>query len=203
MNIKHSKPCSTIKPAVDDKYIIELAETYELASIGNSEASPSKLYRVKGFNSLVFDENGLSKLKKYEPTPVIDVESIRTEAVNKLYRAFSVAAGMNSQQLKECFFDGEGDDNITLSDVLATVSPETFIECIESRIVPGDEVSVLSTALFGTVLSVDTGNDSIAVLFPDNIVRTYCAAELTKTGNHVNISITTATDTPEQTVTIY
>ena len=28
------------------------------------------LYRVKGFNSLVFDDNGLNRLEKYEPTHV-------------------------------------------------------------------------------------------------------------------------------------
>jgi len=44
-----------------DKYIIELEDT----TFTNDR---TKLYRVKGFNSLVFDETGLSKLKKYAST---------------------------------------------------------------------------------------------------------------------------------------
>lgn len=43
-----------------EKYIIEIGD--EL----NSRYGDSALYRAKGFNSLVFDEHGLSKLKKLD-----------------------------------------------------------------------------------------------------------------------------------------
>ena len=44
---------------VGDKFIIEIGEVFT-----------ENLYRVKGFNSLVFDDNVLNKLEKYEPTHV-------------------------------------------------------------------------------------------------------------------------------------
>lgn len=46
---------------VGDKFEIKIAEVYESNAI--------RLYRIKGFNSLVFDENGLDKLKKIEEPP--------------------------------------------------------------------------------------------------------------------------------------
>lgn len=54
-----------------DKFIIEIGEVFKTTgtymAYGCEEES---LYRVKGFNSLVFDDNGLNKLEKYEPTHV-------------------------------------------------------------------------------------------------------------------------------------
>ena len=55
------------KYKVGDKFIIEIAEVYEnvLSSVDVFEAATSEpLYRIKGFNSLVFDKNGLDKLEK-------------------------------------------------------------------------------------------------------------------------------------------
>ena len=55
------------KYKVGDKFIIEIAEVYEnvLSDVDVFEAATSEpLYRIKGFNSLVFDKNGLNKLEK-------------------------------------------------------------------------------------------------------------------------------------------
>lgn len=55
------------KYKVGDKFIIEIAEVYEnvLNDIDVFDAATSEpLYRIKGFNSLVFDKNGLDKLEK-------------------------------------------------------------------------------------------------------------------------------------------
>lgn len=45
------------KYKVGDKFIIEIAEVYE-------GATSEPLYRIKGFNSLVFDKDGLDKLEE-------------------------------------------------------------------------------------------------------------------------------------------
>jgi hypothetical protein len=60
---------------VGDKFIIEIGEvftakgTYTAYGCEENEYEEN-LYRVKGFNSLVFDDEGLSKLEKYDPTHV-------------------------------------------------------------------------------------------------------------------------------------
>ena len=59
------------KYKVGDKFIIEIAEVYEnvLSGIDAFEVATSEpLYRIKGFNSLVFDKNGLDKIEKIKPT---------------------------------------------------------------------------------------------------------------------------------------
>ena len=55
------------KYKVGDKFIIEIAEVYEnvLSGVDVFEAATSEpLYRIKGFNSLVFDKNGLDRLEE-------------------------------------------------------------------------------------------------------------------------------------------
>lgn len=55
------------KYKVGDKFIIEIAEVYEnvLSGVDVFESATSEpLYRIKGFNSLVFDKNGLDKLEE-------------------------------------------------------------------------------------------------------------------------------------------
>ena len=49
----------------DMKYIIEIEDIY-VNNSNNSPDAPKHLYRVKGFNSLVFDEDALSKLESLQ-----------------------------------------------------------------------------------------------------------------------------------------
>lgn len=54
---------------VGDKFLIEIGEVYETlengASVNDEQiGKPTFLYRIKGFNSLVFDEDGLSRLQQ-------------------------------------------------------------------------------------------------------------------------------------------
>lgn len=53
---------------VGDKFVIEIGEEYSFTTYLKTEEqkkSPKDLYRIKGFNSLVFDENGLDRLTSY------------------------------------------------------------------------------------------------------------------------------------------
>jgi hypothetical protein len=49
---------------MNSKYEIELEEMYVRDGAESTQNGPERLYRVKGFNSLVFDDEGLKKLKK-------------------------------------------------------------------------------------------------------------------------------------------
>ena len=50
-------------PEIGSKYVIEIEEVYVTSS---TDGNPQRLYRMKGFNSLVFDEEGLKKLIPFE-----------------------------------------------------------------------------------------------------------------------------------------
>ena len=64
-----------MKYKVGDKFLIEIEEVYET---GLPFSSPDELFKVKGFNSLVFDKNGLDKLEK------IDDNHVRAETVSEI-----------------------------------------------------------------------------------------------------------------------
>ena len=55
-----------MKHHVGDKFVIEIGEVFVNGLSFENDSKPCELYRIKGFNSLVFDENGLDKLKKLE-----------------------------------------------------------------------------------------------------------------------------------------
>ena len=59
-----------MKYNVGDKFVIEIGEVYNSGLPFENDDEPCTLYRIKGFNSLVFDENGLDKLKKLEKAEV-------------------------------------------------------------------------------------------------------------------------------------
>lgn len=63
---------------IGDKFIVTIAEKY--APTSPNVDSPEVLYRMNGFRSLVFDAEGLSKLKPYDPKKEIDIEAIRDDA---------------------------------------------------------------------------------------------------------------------------
>ena len=60
-----------MKYNVGDKFVIEIGEVYSSGLPFANDDEPSILYRIKGFNSLLFDENGLDKLKKLEKSEVV------------------------------------------------------------------------------------------------------------------------------------
>lgn len=53
---------------VGDKFIIEISEVLK-SKVAYMAYGCENLYRIKGFNSLVFDDNGLSRLEKYYELP--------------------------------------------------------------------------------------------------------------------------------------
>lgn len=45
---------------VGDKFIVEVGEVW-------TKPNGKKMYFIKGFNTLIFDDNGINKLEKYDP----------------------------------------------------------------------------------------------------------------------------------------
>lgn len=78
------------------KYIIEIEdEPFERGS--------KKLYRTSGFNSLVFDAEGLRRLKPYDESEAEMRGAEKAwEMAYKLYAPFG-EGGMSNDELRECF----------------------------------------------------------------------------------------------------
>lgn len=65
---------------VGDKFVITISEKYAPDTESPRSDSPNTLYRMNGFKSLVFDAEGLEKLKPYNPRKEGDIEAVRNDA---------------------------------------------------------------------------------------------------------------------------
>ena len=73
---------------IGDKFIIEIAEILKQPQFPGDPVEPPALYRIKGFGTLVFDEYGLSKLKKYSENEKKDLIQIGDEVTGDGYTFF-------------------------------------------------------------------------------------------------------------------
>lgn len=103
------------------KYIIELEERDFQQSTGDG-ITVNSLFRVKGFNSLVFDWNGLQKLTPYiEP----DTEAIRQEAYAEGYKAATESHAIAAERIRDDAYErGYNDAEKTFAETLTKTRQE-------------------------------------------------------------------------------
>lgn len=180
------------------KFVIEFEEKpfYKMQRRGTSETE--KLWRVKGFNSLVFDENGIKKLTPLEDTLDLDKLEVHMNGFDEGYdaglrilwgRIRKVFGNPNdgayrSSQLSQIFGYDWIYDSLSLS-------PSEFLKKISdyeemmSEIKAGDEL-VLTSADTVCICTCDVGtcNDEVYVMFDDGSCGQYPEDKLRKTGKH-------------------
>lgn len=127
---------------VGDKFIIEIAEVYEnvLSDVDVFEATTSEpLYRIKGFNSLVFDKNGLDKLEKLKESLPIPYSEAYKKGMNDTWDIARELCKTGYSEFTEMF------DDETVEHVIKNFTPLEIKEKIESfkkEIKVGDVVTV-------------------------------------------------------------
>jgi len=121
---------------VGDKFIIEIDRTYA------SERHKVSRYGIKGFSTLIFDENGLKRLKRYEQPMVSfykeeDFHAAINEAYERGIKEGAELAAMHgsdatSRQLEKAYFDGAEIGAVRAWEVAKKVysvySPEELVE---------------------------------------------------------------------------
>mgnify|MGYP000854485810 CR=1 FL=1 len=77
-----------MKYKVGDRFIVEIEET------ADCNCEPWRLYKMKGFNSLVFDENGLDKLKNQnnETSELKGLVNLREKDIMNLNQKLNLAS---------------------------------------------------------------------------------------------------------------
>lgn len=146
---------------VGRKYVIEIEQEYSAnMRKGSSDmVDPIKLYKVKDFNSLVFDEQGLDKLKRMPTLEQIDAREAEIDIIQKtayenglhdmweIVRKIGCMDGYDGDELIEMF----GTDGIisifkryTASEVLEKVKAyeEQKAKTFNDEIKVGDEIVV-------------------------------------------------------------
>ena len=180
------------------KYVIEFEEKpfYKMQRRGTSETE--KLWRVKGFNSLVFDENGIKKLTPLDDTLELAKHEVYGNGFNEGYevglrnlwngirKVFDEPCDGNysQSQLSQIFGDDWIHDSLSLS-------PSEFLKKISdyeemmSEIKAGDEVVHATVGTIAICTSdLRTVGDEVYVMFNDGSCGQYPEGDLRKTGKH-------------------
>ena len=178
-----------------DKFIIEINSEYCEHDKLCGFKTDRHLYRIKGFNSLVFDEFGLKKLKKYQ-------EPNANQAYNKAYEdgydkglkdAFDAAyklvapendGGLPAKILRVLFDETCGIVTYGIvSRIIKKYSANEIIKIIEAYESPfsiGDELDAHGLKFFLTEL----GENTVSGIDEDGSVYRYGREECEKTGRH-------------------
>lgn len=182
---------------VGNRYVIEIEQEYGANTRkGSSDiVEPVKLYKAKGFNSLVFDEQGLSKLKNITDQAEEDCEKARQQAYeNGLHDAWLLAWRIAEHEDN----DFSKNDLINIFGVgntaFETIRRMTPIEALErvkkyedskkqnNTIDVGDEVRLSDNTIGIVVYSDAVGHINVFTAYGG--VRTSTATRVEKTGKH-------------------
>lgn len=185
-----------------DKFIIEIDSEYCKHDDFGGFRTDKPLYHIKGFNSLVFDETGLKKLKKYsEP----NIEDIHKDGYKEGYQygyqygyekglndaweaAYKIIApirngGFDGDTLKKIFDEGNQYEiikNYTAKIAVEKIKNYEDIIHIEDMIHIGDEVTAYGLKFIVTEID----DNSIGGIDVNGNIFTYIPNECTKTGKH-------------------
>lgn len=178
------------------KYVIEFEEEPFIKDPIIS--APEELWRVKGFNSLVFDENGIKKLTPLEDT--LDLDKLEVH-MNGFDEGYDAGLRILWDRIRKVF--GDSHDGTYGSSQLIhifgydwihdslSLSPSEFLKKISdyeemmSEIKAGDElVHTSADTVCICTCDVRASDDGVYVMFDDGSCGQYPEDKLRKTGKH-------------------
>lgn len=185
---------------VGDKFLIQIAEG--IKGYGNNPEAPDPLnlpvlYRIKGFNALVFDKFGLDKLEKVEEEkyPPSELERFRQEAFNAgMNEAWDIAKrivgchekGFEESKRNAVFCRCDAYDVFNLFKAKEAKEKIEAWEKENNTINVGDVVKTDDCS--GVVLDF-CSEDEFNVLTENGCVETWCFANVVKTDRYFNIPL--------------
>ena len=172
---------------VGERFVIEIETVYG-ADVNFPDADmekvPDVLYRVKGFNSLVFDESGLDRLERYKE-PGVKLKATYDRAYAEgLEAAWDAARKILRHENNGGLWAFELCQIFDSDDVEFILDENSAIEAIdkihgweakqtgrsaENEIRIGDEVNI--NGVTGVVFYIDAFEESVRYLTPDGVDR--------------------------------
>lgn len=177
------------KYEVNDKFIIEIAEVCTTDRRKSTEEGHT-LYRVKGFNSLVFDDNGLDKLQKCETE--LSWDECYNKGLNDAWELVQRLCNIPPKEIELIFCVDNliWDEREIIEVIIKQNTPQEALAKLEAyekeqnEIKVGDIVYNDNTMEEGVVTHIDNGE--VFMLYDDGSCgNTY--GNLTKTGKHIDI----------------
>jgi hypothetical protein len=132
---------------IGDKFMLEIGEVYN----AENGQFPSKLYKVRGFNSLVFDDEGIRKLSQ-----ICNIGSIAREGyqdgMNNLWKTMQnfvhMYYGLENSRLLDYFGIKAEWGDMALDKIFESLTPQQFIDKVNTYCEPikiGDEIKDTTT----------------------------------------------------------
>lgn len=172
---------------VGDEFVIKIAEIFETGW------KKDKLYRIFGFNSLVFDEDELNKLRTCRKDLI--VEDGYNKGLNDMWEAIALITGLYHNNIEDIF------GYKTLNDVIKYNSAKDFIKQLRTYeeeqkktkkdIKVGDEIYSEMTKTKAVFVYIDTWDrwhclsERGFFIIEDNVKKYWV-----KTGRHFNVEET-------------
>lgn len=176
-------------PKVGDKYIIEIGEEYitETEDANDEQCNaPVNLYRIKGFNSLVFDDDALNKLEKNYESANDNKEKWIQQGRDEAWEAAKKIYNMNTDDFYSVFGT---DGAYSCNNAFNNFTPQELIEKIKiyeenKSIEIGDEVK---NDFYGLAIVTRVYNGTCAVFYKDGTNGVLNLDSVKKTGRHFDI----------------
>lgn len=174
---------------VGDRFIIEIGAIADVQGFGADNNNIDTLYKVKGFNSLVFDDNGIKKLAKVNDLKDEVKEAYKkgyAKAMEDIQEAVRTLLAMDYND-KALYFGG----SLITVEILSEFDVREIVERLEaykkeqSEIRVGDEVEVIDFGCEAVVTCTNKHLKSVFVLYTDGSTDEFTdRTKLKKTGRH-------------------
>ena len=164
-----------------DKFVLEIEEVYAADDSTNASGRPTKLYRMKGFNSLVFDQNGLKNLIRLLPCKKMITEEKAAQFDNGVSFAENVykkLCDLPQSQLLNLF------GYMCVENIIRDISCLKIyntLSALENKIVVGDVVRINMQGSHRYFLVTSVGGKLCDGLFQDGLAISTRIKNVTKT----------------------
>lgn len=179
------------KYEVNDKFIIEIAEVCTTDRRKSTEEEHT-LYRAKGFNSLVFDDNGLDKLQKCEELSNDSKEMLEmkvySKGLNDVWEFVRKTGTVENREEAMKIIDFFGVENYR--DIYRNFTPQEALaklEAYEKKIEVGDVVRLKGSDKEYVVTTIDEDRCNEIYCGVSKDGRWFSQCNVEKTGKHIDI----------------
>ena len=175
---------------VGDKFIIEIDKIFE--------HDGEKLYRAKGFKSLIFGEYGLKMLRRFQDEYKASIDSARIAGQDEAWKlANNLYSNVPQEDIREIFEIPKDSIRNPFSVVLDELTAKEAIEKYsdwteakkkeEAEIKIGDVVKHKYNKYSETGVAIKVSDSRIYGLTPEGYRFEWLRSNCTKTGKHIDI----------------
>lgn len=172
---------------VGDKFIIEIDKVFE--------QDGEKLYRAKGFKSLVFDEYGMKMLRRFQDEYKVSIDSARIAGQDEAWKlANNLYSNVPQEDIREIFEIPKDSIrkpfSVVLDELTAKEAIEKYSDWTEAKKKEEDEIKigdVVKHKDYGTGVVISLNDSVITGLTSKGYRFEWFRSNCVKTGKNIDI----------------